>query len=384
VDESRARLRTIILCGLQLVIALIVARQLTRTSSAEHLASDIGHYLTIGRSHGTPYRNFSVEYPPLTVLLFKILPSTFDAFAYGMLAINATAQAAIVGMMFVGWGRRAAWSYLVLSAPLLPVFVSRFDLVAVAAAVLGAYLLSRRFPLAAGISWTVGAFVKLWPVVLVPALAARREWRAFFATVALGCAGLLAWVAWGGLGAPGQVTGYRGATGWEFESLPGSLLRLVTRRPLRFETGAWRLGAPAAIVGFTLSLAMIAAVVATWWFVSRRDVRPGTAEVVVTGIVLVTGTLLSPQFIAWVLPFVAIAGAAGARRLEGWAGAVVAFTFVAWALFDVNDAGRLSTEVAVLARNVALGGLLVVAALDLLRSPIRVDSPQLASESIAA
>ncbi len=101
---------------------------------------------------------------------------------------------------------------------------------------------------------------------------------------------------------------------------------------------------------------------------SRRGARDGVAETAAIAIALVSGTLFSPQYVIWVVPFVAIAAAAGARRLERWAGAVSVLTLLAWVSFDVNDVGALRTEVLVLARNAALVGMLVVAVAELRRA----------------
>ena len=115
---------------------------------------------------------------------------------------------------------------------------------------------------------------------------------------------------------------YRGAPGWEYESLPGSVLRLFTRGALRFEAGAWRVGAPPRAASLILSVLLVAAVAAIWWLAARRpDLPDGVAETAVIAALLVFATLLSPQFLIWLLPFVAITAASGSSRIERWAGA---------------------------------------------------------------
>jgi hypothetical protein len=209
---------------------------------------------------------------------------------------------------------------------------------------------------------------------LIAGLGARKEKRAVVGVVAAGAAGLMGSIAWGGFSGVRQVLTYRDARGWEFESVPGSLLRLVTRYPLRLESGAWRLGAPPSGFAALLVLLAVALIAAIWWHAARHDVRAGVAEVATIASLLVTGTLLSPQFIAWMLPCVAIAAAAGAARIERWAAGVVALTFLEWTAFDVDHTGKLVTEMAVIARNVALVGLLVVAVAEL-----RTQGPALVS-----
>jgi hypothetical protein len=372
-QDAQTRRRAVVLTAVHLAIFVLVWRQITSAGSDYELTSGFGRYFTIATRHGTAYRDFGVEYPALAVGYFKVLGfGSFQNFVRLALLGNFVAQAAIVWMLFRGWGARAGWSYAVLSAPLMPILYARFDLVAIAFAVAGAYLVKRGHPTAGGFTWVVAAFVKLWPAVLLPSLVVRRHTRALFTSIAIAVGGGLAWIAIGGFGAPRQVLTYRDARGWEFESLPGSLLRLATRHELRLESGAWRLGAPPAAIGILLGLATIAGVVAVWVYAARHGAVEGVAEVAAIAMVLVEGTLLSPQFVGWLLPFVAVAAAAGAARIERWTGAVFALTFLAWGFFDVDHAGKLTTEIATVARNAALVGLLVVAVQTLRRSSAAV------------
>ncbi|HTL87110.1 MAG TPA: glycosyltransferase family 87 protein [Acidimicrobiia bacterium] len=366
---TQTRRRAVVLTTVHLAIAVLVWRQITGAGSDYELTSGFGRYFAIATQHGTPYRDFGAEYPALAVGYFKVLAfGSFREFVRLALVCNFIAQAAILLMLFRGWGARAGWSYAALSAPLMPILYARFDLIGIALAVAGAYLVKRGHPTAGGITWVVAAFVKLWPAVMVPSLVVRRQTRALLTSIAVAVGGGLAWIAIGGLGAPRQVLTYRDARGWEFESIPGSLLRLATRHALRQESGAWRLGAPPAAIGALLGLATLAGVVGVWVYAARHGAVEGVAEVAAITIVLVGGTLLSPQFVGWLLPFVAIAAVAGATRIERGAGVVVALTFLAWSFFDVDHAGRMTTELATVARNVALVGLLVVAVQTLLRS----------------
>src|SRR4029077_10984807 len=65
-----------------------------------------------------------------------------------------------------------------------------------------------------------------------------------------------------------------------------------------------------------------------WWLVRRRPSAPvhvvdGVAPVAAVSALLVGATVLSPQYVSWLLPFAAIA-AAGGDRLIGWMTALVA------------------------------------------------------------
>jgi hypothetical protein len=256
---------------------------------------------------------------------------------------------------------------------MLFVVYSGFDLVSVALAVGAATLLRHRHPTAGGVGFVVGAFTKLWPIVLLPSVLVARRARAFGVALAIGVAGLGAWVVWGGAGAVGQVVSYRGARGWEFESIPGSLLRLFTRAPLHFEAGSWRVGAPPRALSVLFGLALLGVVARICWLAAQRPAAPGVPEAAAIAAVLVCGTLLSPQFAIWVMPFAAIAAAGGARRIERGALAVGLLTLLDRIVFDPGHPGLLRTELVVLGRNAVLIGLLVVAIREL--RPVAVSPP---------
>jgi hypothetical protein len=380
----RRRLSAFTFAGAVAVVVFQVACPIAIAAQRSHLdtgpfstQSDAARYRTVAVTDGRPYRDFDVEYPPVAVGMFHAIgPQDFGDFRERLLVLEAACQGLVVFLLFRVWGRRAGWSYLALSTPMLFVVYTGFDLVAVAIAVSGAALVRRRRVYAGAFAWVIGAFTKLWPAVLLPGLLVRRQARALATAVVTGVAGLVAWSVWGGASAIGQVVTYRAARGWEYESLPGSLLRLVTRNALRFESGSWRLGRPPAVFGWTISLLMVVAVAAIWWLAIRHPALPdGLAESAVITAVLVFGTLLSPQFVIWPLPFIAIAAACGVERLERWAGAASVLTLLDWFWFDPYRPELFSNELVILGRNAALVGLLVVAVIELRRVTPRREAP---------
>jgi hypothetical protein len=94
-------------------------------------------------------------------------------------------------------------------------------------------------------------------------------------------------------------------------------------------------------------------------------VPDGVVETAGITVLLTFGTLLSPQFVIWPLPFVAMAAAAGAPKLERWAGAASLLTLLDWIIFSPTHPGVVSGELVILARNAALVGLLVVSVMAL-------------------
>ena len=212
----------------------------------------------------------------------------------------------------------------------------------------------------------VACFAKLWPFVLAPGFAARRSWRALAAFIAVGVAGSAAWVGWAGIDGPVQVLTFRGAKGWQIESTIGAFVHVFAGADAHIERGAARLGVVPDWARLGLPALALLGVGAVWWLVHRRPRAPvhivdGVAPVAAVAILLVGATLLSPQYVLWLLPFAAIA-AAGGEWAIGWLTALVA----GLSTLDLNlvkevNRGVEFPMVVVLLRNCALVLLLVVA-----------------------
>ena len=270
-------------------------------------------------------------------------------------------------LLFKVWGRRAMWSYLVLSTPMLFVVYTGFDLVGVALAVSAAALVQRRHAVAGGLGFVVAAFTKLWPVALLP-IAPRSE------------AGN--GVRDGGGGRRHRPRGVDrvGRHGRDRRSAhlprrarlgvgePGRIAaadrhrRPATHRKWRRARSAPHLGCSASL----LTVVLVGLVAEIWWLAAQRpNLAAGVAETAVITSLLVIGTLLSLQFVIWPLPFAAIAAASGAPRLERWAGAAALLTFADWTFFFNPAQTVVGSQIVILARNLALVGLLVAAILEI-------------------
>jgi hypothetical protein len=256
---------------------------------------------------------------------------------------------------------------------LYPFLYLRLDLLSVFLAVLGIALVRRRHQYAGGATLAVACFVKLWPVVLVPVLIVRRAWRALGACVALGVAGTVAWVAWGGFDAPVQVLTFRGAKGWEFESTVGAFVRTVGGATPHIESGAWRVGDVTSFVSGVLMLALVAGVAAAWILAARAkprgtDVLDGLAPMAAITTFLVLSPLLSPQFLLWLLPFAAIAAVHGERLVTRLTFVVFGLSVALLALLPGLIHGGTLALLVLAARNAVLVALLAVLAVRLVQS----------------
>jgi hypothetical protein len=212
----------------------------------------------------------------------------------------------------------------------------------------------------------------LWPLVLVPMLVVRRSWRALGAFVAASVAGMAGWIAWGGVDGPMQVVTTRGAKGWEFESTIGALVRSVGGTTPQLERYAWRVGEVPDWARILLALAILAAVALVWILATRTKpggpgVLDGLAPLAGITAFLVLSPLLSPQFLAWLLPFAAIAAVHGERLVARLTFVAVGLSVALLALLpELIDGGGLAIFVLTL-RNAVLVALLVTLTIRLVR-----------------
>jgi hypothetical protein len=140
---------------------------------------------------------------------------------------------------------------------------------------------------------------------------------------------------------------------------------VFSTEPARIVEGAFRIGAVpgwATVVLFALAGALV---VFTWACARRAGVLggallDGVAPLAAISALLLTATIISPQYLAWLLPFAAIAVAQHERR-------VAFLTYLACFLsvvdlnlvIELRDGSPLAMLV-VLARNIVLAVLLVV------------------------
>lgn len=280
-------------------------------------AVDPHRFFVIGHAAGRPYSDYPVEYPPVLVALVKVLAfATPDehAFTMAIIVISLLAEAAVAAMLWRGWSRETALCYLAVDTLLLGLFIVRLDLLSVALALAAVVTALRSRPRLAAICIVLAIGVKLWPLpvaLLLVALVPAAQRRTYIVTALAATAALAAaWLALGGVSGIEQVVTFRGAVGWQIESVVGSFVRLVTSEPAFSSAGAARFG---HVPGGLAPAMQLAALVLSLWAVAhvraRRDI--GAAWVVSVGGFLVASTLFSPQFVAWLVPAGAIAWASG-------------------------------------------------------------------------
>ena len=281
------------------------------------LGNDARRFHDITTTAGRPYRDFPVEIPPVAIGAIELLdPGSSRTLATNLALAMLACDLATAAMLGLTWGRRTALTYLVLGAPLAIFVYFRLDLLSVALAVAALVAARRGAQRTAGVTLAAATFTKVWPVVLLPLLAIHRRRRAVaYASGGMALGGL-AWIWWGGWDGPVQVLTARHATGWEVESPIGVVVWVVTGEEPHFQGGAHRVGTVPPIVRAAVLLLLLA-LVAWIWIRSKDD--PAVAEswgaVGAVAAVLVMSTILSHQYLTWLLPWAALTDS---RAIRGW------------------------------------------------------------------
>ena len=354
------------------LVVHVVAFTISAVESPEP-AGDFDRYYQIGSTAGRPYVDYQVEHPIGTLLIFKSLarlPRGRASFGLGVVVLDLVGDAIIIASLVWGWGLVAAAYFAVTVIPVLGLFFNRIDAWSTAAAIVAVAAWRRNRPLALGIALAIGAAFKLWPLLFVPLLVVPWRGRrsllalAAFTATAAALAGTALWLA--GTNSVLQVLTFRGARGWQIESLVGNILHLESARTLRLESGSWRIGATSGPVAVAMFLA--AAPICLWssWRGARIN-RIGVGWLASVSALLLLSALLSAQFVIWLVPGAAIAWTDGDKRSAIVAALVVLTTQFFYSFYDFVLHSRTPALLLVLLRNVVLVALAVCAITDLVR-----------------
>ena len=352
---------------------------LSHTEREENiLGGDAGRYHEIAGSDGTPYRDFDVEYPPAALALIEVTNGTDRAGTIERLvASQLVLDLAVAALLVWAWDRRTAVTYLILATPLLafPFLYMRIDLLSVFLALLGLALVRKGWDKAGGASLAVAAYAKVWPIVVMPVLVIERKVKAGAAWVVSMAVCGVAWLVWGGWSGPSEVLTFRGAKGWQVESIIGLFFHVADPTGSHPEAGAWRTAAEMPGWGRPLLTALSGlTVLLAWWLAARRR-RAGDDDSVVYGLaplvcvigMLVFAPILSPQYVLWFLPFAAIVAARGNRLMGGLTLAVAALSAWSFAVIKAELHGQWYAVYPLFLRNGLLVAMLVVGLVQLTR-----------------
>lgn len=365
----------LVLVGIR-ALALMSALPTEHSERVSAYFTDAERYLDIAQHNGTPYRDFEVEYPPVTLALIEIVGHGdvrdtlrgvgVASFVLDMLALGAVAY---------GFGNRAALAYLVISTPLflMPFVYFRVDFLVVALTAWAIATVKRDHDVGGGFLFAAAVFAKLWPIVVLPVVVVERRTRAIVSTVVCGAVGAFAWFAATGTSGFLQVLTFRGARGFQIESVIGGITRLFTGETPRKESGALRVGDVPFAVTFVLGLVMLAGVAWVWWSSYRcadtsDRILYGTASLTAVAIFMACSPLLSPQFILWLVPFGAVAWATGERVMGALVGLAVLVTMLLTQTYAQLNDGLLVGHLMLSLRNGLVLAIVLVGVVRLWRA----------------
>lgn len=314
-----------------------------RTSSG-----DPAYYLQIAGqvSQGqVPYRDFPFEYPPVSlppILLPYFLPngSSWEWFSRYLFAENVLMLIGIgIGVAWLaarGWSHvprlRAAVTYSFLALALAPAVVWRYDALPTLLTVLAVVAVAHGRPILSGVALGTAIVGKLYPLAMLPALTlgqvrGRRLRPAVLlvgATVLTAVLIVVPFVIVGGAGAFSFLE-YAIERGVQIESVPGALALLADvlggpEAQIFHGFGTFQVDSPlirplASLTTLATVLLVAALGLALWhrFRVERRTddgLLPSTQVTHLLAalmVALVSSRILSPQYLIWVVPFVALA-----------------------------------------------------------------------------
>lgn len=288
-----------------------------------------------------PYRDFSLEYPPGALAAFLppyLIASSIGGYrlAFGLWMALATLGAALLAARLEGdlaargkLYRRAAWVVFAIG-PLLAV---RFDALPAALVVLALVLAERRRWLGAGALLGAGVAVKVYPLLLLPVLAAfafagdraRASVRLAAGAAAGAAVVVVPWLVVAGAPMLRDLS-VHGTRPLQLETVLGTPLLFTAGTRVVQGFGSANFDAPGAgaLLALTTPLALASlglACVLAWR--AGRTRAPGAifgvAAVCLLG-ALSTSKVLSPQYLIWLCPLAALVpGRAGTVILHGTA-----------------------------------------------------------------
>jgi len=321
-----------------------------------------------------PFRDFVWEYPPGAALV--VTPPAFFGSLYPvvfvamMLLADYGVLAALVRLGDRLGSDRGVRLWLAGITLMGPIVFGRYDTVSAWLAVLTLLAIASAAPIAAGVALAGGFVTKLWPALLlivVPYVSGRRRiLGAAGATVALTA---LAVLATGGAEHGDELVQRHSGRGLQVESIAATPLVVAQRAGAAVDishyksSGSWDVtgtGTSAALTAASVASLLALALIAVLAWRARR-VPETFADLAAVALLLltVTGKILSPQYVIWLL---ALFAAALCRRgsplvvpaaIVAGCGVLGQYVYPAYYIDLVNGDG-LPVVVALVLRNVLL------------------------------
>ncbi len=404
-EPSGRRANVFVAVGMMAVLTLaVLVLALPHVPYGLHTISDITLYQQYAEkmAHGLqPYRDFSVEYPPLAVAVFRLPGHATDFKAYqywfcvamGAITVLAGVVTTITACRLWPRGRRAyaaAILYALGVALTGAIIINRYDVVVALVVAVVLLCLSCRWYTAAAFALGLGFALKLTPVAILPLvlILAGRPRRWLWPVVAFVVAAAAPFVPFLLTSAAGvrHVFQYHLERPLQIESALGTpmlFLRLigVARAGYVWAYGSQALVAHgvgvAALISGPLTVVAVLVVYALIWR-RRRRLRATPVDVSLALLALLLALMLfskvlSPQYFIWIVPALVLV-AARDRLLAVLGGLTLLLTQIEfpglyWPLLSMWP----PSVIAVVLRNVALLVFMVASVWRLARLPQEAD-----------
>jgi hypothetical protein len=282
------------------VMHVVVAVILVARADTLYGADGVARYSEIASEAGRPYRDFDVEYPVADLPLIELVAGSDVVETYRHVVITALVGDLLCALAVTyGWGFATAGRYLLSMIPLLFLIFVGDDVIWLALTAFSLALMRRGHEELGGAALGLAALGRIWPLILVPTVVFPCSRRAVVPLAVVTSVGLTTWLVLGGIRGPEEVLGFRGAHGWEVESLIGATIWIISGRSTVLESGAPRLGHIEMWHRFVLGLALVIGLVA----IGRRT-KAWIGDV--AGVPAIVA--------AWLVPWIAIASAERSAR----------------------------------------------------------------------
>jgi hypothetical protein len=330
-----------------------------------------------------PYRDFDVEYPifalPLMIvprLFAKGLGGYLVAFSIEMALINAL-TVSMVGRKILRDGGHLlgglAW-YTLFIALLCPLIFTRYDLAPTMLGFAAACLWSSGWHSWGGLAAGVGVLMKVFPgACVLPAVVReastirRTHLRGTLSLVGITIVGLVTWMIVGGPGFFNSLK-YHTSRGIEIGSIYSGLVIMLekaagSRPEILFNFGAYHLSGAWADrltpLIFPIQMVSIATVILMYKRSNYADeLRYAAASLLAFAIM---GKVLSPQYLIWLIPFMAsLGGRIGRLARPLFAASCFATSLIYPVYFDALILLRDGPVVLLLIRNALMLSLLAL------------------------
>jgi hypothetical protein len=320
-----------------------------------------------------PFHMLPIEYPPLTLLPFSV-PLLFPLpyYQFGFALLMSVAVLITYWILFFHGPRGSALIlllYLLLGA--FALVQMRFDLLPALCTLLCLLCAQRKQWTRAYIALSIGVLLKIYPLMFLPALfiaeqqekgllhrpSALRTWKQTGAELFTTAKGLRHWQWRNTILLLIVILGITGLFALSnFNTAVVSQIQYFLARPIQIETSGavllwfahlagmpWQIGYTSGSINITTaslshiiapltSLAFLLGVLYVFWCQWRGQMNLTATVIALTFIFITTGKVFSPQYLIWVIPLLAYAGAFRRIWLILW-GAISLLTTIIYTYF---------------------------------------------------